>query len=377
MKQVNLMFLTCLLVLIPSVGKAQSAVQQAMDNFVTLPNKDKTISIDKTTETDTTGGRHAFAYCCYTFSLKKKAKTELKPLIDAFNNEIDNAYTVFTKSDEDISSNKIVIDLDNFRNNIEFGGISWKNYQVLLFHDTERPAYRYAYALVYWKESRSITTGRLYKIYSRDPSRAESSNSSNAYADLLNDSDLHGNVIVIPNKYKLYDGNIGSKNFRKLQKRMKEMNNRMAELNRRMGQLSKDPIKNSKRRNQQGAEMNALGDSINMLGNQMMKENYANMNLLMGNTLTDSVGNQSSAMLVRQFGIYYDLYQEALAKHKDNVHIAGLLDMIYKLCDKKSLLKGHPDIVEAWRESLTDLQQKETNGYRKRVLKVAIQNLMK
>ena len=114
-----------------------------------------------------------------------------------------------------------------------------------------------------------------------------------------------------------------------------------------------------------------------MLGNQMMKENYANMNLLMGNTLTDSVGNQSSAMLVRQFGIYYDLYQEALAKHKDNVHIAGLLDMIYKLCDKKSLLKGHPDIVEAWRESLTDLQQKETNGYRKRVLKVAIQNLMK
>ena len=33
MKQVNLMFLTCLLVLIPSVGKAQSAVQQAMDNY--------------------------------------------------------------------------------------------------------------------------------------------------------------------------------------------------------------------------------------------------------------------------------------------------------------------------------------------------------
>ena len=151
----------------------------------------------------------------------------------------------------------------------------------------------------------------------------------------------------------------------------------MAELNRRMGLLSQDPVKNSGRMNRLGAEMNALGDSMNTVGNQLMKENYANMNLLMGNTLKDSVENQSSSLTIRQFGIYYDLYQEALAKHKDNVYIAGLLDMIYKLCDKKSLLKGHPDIVEAWRESLADLQQKETNRYRKRALKVAIQNLMK
>lgn len=368
MKQVNLMFLTCLLVLIPSVGKAQSAVQQAMDNFVTLPNKDKTISIDKTTETDTTGGRHAFAYCCYTFSLKKKAKAELKPLIDAFNNEIDNAYTVFTKSDKDISSNKIVIDLDSFRNNIEFGGISWKNYQVLLFHDTERPAYRYAYALVYWKEWHSITTGRLYKIYSRDPQKT---NTMGSNAGRL------GSITIIPNRFTMPDSTAFSSNYRELQKRMNEMNHRMGELNSRMAQLSKDPIKNSKRMNQLGAEMNALGDNINMLGNQMMKENYANMNLLLDNALTDSVGNQSSAMLVRQFGTYYDLYQNALAKHKDDAYIAGLLDKIYKLCDKKSLLKGHPDIVEAWRESLTDLQQRETNAYRRRILKVAIQSLMK
>ena len=33
------------------------------------------------------------------------------------------------------------------------------------------------------------------------------------------------------------------------------------------------------------------------------------------------------------------------------------------------VLKGHPDIVEAWRESLTDLQQKETNAYRRRILR--------
>ena len=57
--------------------------------------------------------------------------------------------------------------------------------------------------------------------------------------------------------------------------------------------------------------------------------------------------------------------------------MSSIADNLYKLCSNKEALKDHPEVVEAWKESLKDLQLLETNKYRKRILGLAIQSLMK
>ena len=88
-------------------------------------------------------------------------------------------------------------------------------------------------------------------------------------------------------------------------------------------------------------------------------------------------GDDNCTNMIKQFGSYYALYQECLKQPRDDLFMSSIADNLYKLCSNKEALKDHPEVVEAWKESLKDLQLLETNKYRKRILGLAIQSLMK
>lgn len=384
MKQLNLIFLIGLLALIPSAGKSQNAVEQAMHIFLGQEDKVQISSTESVIE-DTLSGKRPMSYFCYTFTMKKKALDDLVQLTAVFKREASNAYTSFTKIAGRTATQTLTVDLDGAHNNIEFGVIRDHNYNVLLFHDKQRPDYRYAYALVYWEESRCIK-GQLYKIYSIDPKKRKSGKLDNASIEYLNGLSKLYRWSYIPNRVNRYDSiyisnrAVASKlkekmtkadeNTVELRDSLTKMGERLGELERKLDQLAKDPVKNSKKINEVATEMSLLGGVMSKVSTQVVSEYSKNYQGVYN-------GDDNCTNMIKQFGSYYALYQECLKQPRDDLFMSSIADNLYKLCSNKEALKDHPEVVEAWKESLKDLQLLETNKYRKRILGLAIQSLMK
>ena len=256
---------------------------------------------------------------------------------------------------------------------------------MLLFHDKQRPDYRYAYALVYWEESRCIK-GQLYKIYSIDPKKRKSGKLDNASIEYLNGLSKLYRWSYIPNRVNRYDSiyisnrAVASKlkekmtkadeNTVELRDSLTKMGERLGELERKLDQLAKDPVKNSKKINEVATEMSLLGGVMSKVSTQVVSEYSKNYQGVYN-------GDDNCTNMIKQFGSYYALYQECLKQPRDDLFMSSIADNLYKLCSNKEALKDHPEVVEAWKESLKDLQLLETNKYRKRILGLAIQSLMK
>ncbi|MGI6231949.1 MAG: hypothetical protein ACOYJF_03740 [Prevotella sp.] len=372
MRKYNILYLAVALFLLPLNGNAQTAVEQAINNFVSSPNNEyKIVSLDKTVNDDTLGGKHRFEYSCYSFTLKKKECKQIEALTNAFSKDVAAAYTVFTKPAMQSNDNTVIVDLDGFRSNIQFGTKNYKNYQVLFFRDKANPHYRWAYVLTYYNEAKNKIKGEIYRVYSIDPKkeRSRQKRTIELYdfdGKTLNKLDFDSSAI---------SSSMMTKRYKDLQANMQRMNKKMSLMGQQMSDLAKDPIENSEKMNKLGERMNILGDSMNVIGQEINEEAQKMTSDL--EKMESIYGNKESlsAKLNKRFGSYYNMYRSGQIYYKSDSYLTTLANNIYELTQKKEALKDLPELKKTWIVGLQELAAKEKDKYRQRILYMAIDNL--
>lgn len=167
-------FATTAACIIMSLGaNAQKNISNAIDDFINNKNYAEYIKKEVSMEQNSTKDQ---SYCyAYTFELPLNKSKALSNIQEAFNTDASNAYNV-TKRSSGISDKTLMrvsygrhLDKD-----ISFGSHIDRNYEIMLFHDSNDSLYRYVYAII-WKEKakEDKVWGRIYKVYGKDPKKVE------------------------------------------------------------------------------------------------------------------------------------------------------------------------------------------------------------
>lgn len=117
----------------------------------------------------------SFCYT-YTFELPANKSKALNRIYEAFDKDASNAYNLAKRS-SGISNEELLRigygrDLDK---TIALGTHIDRNYEIMLFRDSNDSLYRYVYAIV-WKEKvkEDKVWGIIYKVYGKDPKKVNS-----------------------------------------------------------------------------------------------------------------------------------------------------------------------------------------------------------
>lgn len=163
---------TCILM---SLGiHAQKNINNAIDDFVNNKNYEEYIKKEVTMEQNSPTDK-SFCYT-YTFELPANKSKALNKIYEAFDKDASNAYNLAKRS-SGISNEELLRisygrDLDK---SIALGTHIDRNYEIMLFRDSNDSLYRYAYAIV-WKEKvkEDKVWGIIYKVYGKDPKKVNS-----------------------------------------------------------------------------------------------------------------------------------------------------------------------------------------------------------
>ncbi len=163
---------TCILM---SLGiHAQKNINNAIDDFVNNKNYEEYIKKEVTMEQNSPTNK-SFCYT-YTFELPANKSKALNRIYEAFDKDASNAYNLAKRS-SGISNEELLRigygrDLDK---TIALGTHIDRNYEIMLFRDSNDSLYRYVYAIV-WKEKvkEDKVWGIIYKVYGKDPKKVNS-----------------------------------------------------------------------------------------------------------------------------------------------------------------------------------------------------------
>ncbi|CCY80665.1 putative uncharacterized protein [Prevotella sp. CAG:1185] len=163
---------TCILM---SLGiHAQKNINNAIDDFVNNKNYEEYIKKEVTMEQNSPTDK-SFCYT-YTFELPANKSKALNRIYEAFDKDASNAYNLAKRS-SGISNEELLRigygrDLDK---TIALGTHIDRNYEIMLFRDSNDSLYRYVYAIV-WKEKvkEDKVWGIIYKVYGKDPKKVNS-----------------------------------------------------------------------------------------------------------------------------------------------------------------------------------------------------------
>lgn len=163
---------TCILM---SLGiHAQKNINNAIDDFVNNKNYEEYIKKEVTMEQNSPTDK-SFCYT-YTFELPANKSKALNKIYEAFDKDASNAYNLAKRS-SGISNEELLRisygrDLDK---SIALGTHIDRNYEIMLFRDSNDSLYRYVYAIV-WKEKvkEDKVWGIIYKVYGKDPKKVNS-----------------------------------------------------------------------------------------------------------------------------------------------------------------------------------------------------------
>lgn len=154
---------------------AQKNINNAIDDFVNNKNYEEYIKKEVTMEQNSPTDK-SFCYT-YTFELPANKSKALNKIYEAFDKDASNAYNLAKRSsgisDEELLRIGYGRDLDK---TIALGTHIDRNYEIMLFRDSNDSLYRYAYAIV-WKEKvkkEDKVWGIIYKVYGKDPKKVNS-----------------------------------------------------------------------------------------------------------------------------------------------------------------------------------------------------------
>lgn len=165
-------FATTAACIIMSLGvHAQKNIDNAIDDFIN--NKNYAEYIKKEVSMEQNGAKDK-SYCySYTFELPSNKSKVLNSIHAAFNKDEPIAYNLAKRSSgiSDATLTRVSYGR-NLDKDISFGSHIDRNYEIMLFHDSNDSLYRYVYAIV-WKEKvkEDKVWGIIYKIYGKDPKK--------------------------------------------------------------------------------------------------------------------------------------------------------------------------------------------------------------
>lgn len=152
-------------------GHAQKNIDNAIDDFIN--NKNYAEYIKKEVSMEQNGAKDK-SYCySYTFELPSNKSKVLNSIHVAFNKDEPIAYNLAKRSSGISDATLMRVSYGrNLDKDISFGSHIDRNYEIMLFHDSNDSLYRYVYAIV-WKEKvkEDKVWGIIYKIYGKDPKK--------------------------------------------------------------------------------------------------------------------------------------------------------------------------------------------------------------
>lgn len=165
-------FATTAACIIMSLGvHAQKNIDNAIDDFIN--NKNYAEYIKKEVSMEQNGAKDK-SYCySYTFGLPSNKSKVLNSIHAAFNKDEPIAYNLAKRSSGISDATLMRVSYGrNLDKDISFGSHIDRNYEIMLFHDSNDSLYRYVYAIV-WKEKvkEDKVWGIIYKIYGKDPKK--------------------------------------------------------------------------------------------------------------------------------------------------------------------------------------------------------------